>query len=280
MSKAMAAQRSTLQVPGANLYYETRGTGPTLVMMPGGPADASSFDTIADQLAPHYTVVTYDPRDLSRSTVEQPTPVDRIVQAYADDVHHLLGTTAERPAYLFASSGGATIALDLVARYPGQIRRLVAHEPPSPYLLPDPDRERANMLTVADAFHAKGMRAAMDTFVVVARMQGEPPPPQPENPTPEWMEAMGRMQRNMNFFFGPYITAIANFKPDVAAIQQSSDRIVPGLGEESTGQVAHDGALGLASLLGTRPAVFPGAHGGFESHPQEFVTRLRRVFES
>jgi pimeloyl-ACP methyl ester carboxylesterase len=199
---------------------------------------------------------------------------------YADDVHHLLEVTADGPAYLFASSGGATIALDLVARYPGQVRRLVAHEPPSPFLLHDADQERTNMLAVAEAFHSKGMRAAMDTFVVVARMQAEPPPPQPENPTPEWIEAMGRMQRNMSFFFGSYITAIANFRPDIAALQRNSDRVVPGVGEDSVGQVAHDGALGLAKLLGTEPAVFPGAHGGFQTHPQQFVTRLREVFES
>jgi hypothetical protein len=27
----------TLHVPGARLYYEVRGTGPVLLMMPGGP---------------------------------------------------------------------------------------------------------------------------------------------------------------------------------------------------------------------------------------------------
>ena len=30
----------TLKVPGASLYYELRGSGPVLLFMPGGPADA------------------------------------------------------------------------------------------------------------------------------------------------------------------------------------------------------------------------------------------------
>jgi pimeloyl-ACP methyl ester carboxylesterase len=29
----------TLDVPGARLHYETRGSGPTLLLIPGGPMD-------------------------------------------------------------------------------------------------------------------------------------------------------------------------------------------------------------------------------------------------
>jgi len=29
----------TLKVPGATMYYEVRGSGPVIMMMPGGPAD-------------------------------------------------------------------------------------------------------------------------------------------------------------------------------------------------------------------------------------------------
>jgi len=37
--------------------------------------------------------------------------------------------------------------------------------------------------------------------------------------------------------------------------------------------------LGLAKRLGTQAAVFPGAHGGFDSHAAEFAARLREVLE-
>ena len=45
------------------------------------------------------------------------------------------------------------------------------------------------------------------------------------------------------------------------------------------GELAHEGGLGLAKRLGTQAAVFPGAHGGFESHAAEFAARLREVLE-
>src|SRR6266852_6405060 len=137
---SMTAER--LAVPGASLYYEVRGSGPVLLMMPGGPADAGNFRHIAEQLAPNYTVVTYDPRGLSHSTLDGPVRDERIVEIFADDVHRLLTATAKEPAFVFGSSGGAVIGLELVARHPEQVRIFVSHEPPAPALLPDPARER------------------------------------------------------------------------------------------------------------------------------------------
>ena len=49
---------ATLDAPGASLYYEVRGSGPILLMMPGGPADATTFRKIENDLASRYTVVT------------------------------------------------------------------------------------------------------------------------------------------------------------------------------------------------------------------------------
>ena len=38
----------TLQVPGASLYYEVRGSGPVLLMISGGPDDAEWFAPLAN----------------------------------------------------------------------------------------------------------------------------------------------------------------------------------------------------------------------------------------
>jgi pimeloyl-ACP methyl ester carboxylesterase len=42
---------STLAVPGASLYYQVRGAGPTLLLMSGGHGDANSFDGMVATLA-------------------------------------------------------------------------------------------------------------------------------------------------------------------------------------------------------------------------------------
>src|ERR1700687_1311135 len=58
----MGSKSEILKLPGTRLYYEVRGSGPVLLMIPGGPADAGVFAGIASILADRYTGVAYDPR--------------------------------------------------------------------------------------------------------------------------------------------------------------------------------------------------------------------------
>src|SRR4030081_2474696 len=157
MGATSTIKSGTLQVPGANLYYEVRGSGPVLLMMPGGPADATAFRSIAGELPPLHTVVTYDPRGLSRSTLEGPLDEERIVEVFADDVHRLLAAVTKEKADVFASSGGAVIALELAARHPDQLKTVVAHEPPTPMLQPNPAHVRAVMEQITAAYRTEGI---------------------------------------------------------------------------------------------------------------------------
>jgi hypothetical protein len=94
------------------------------------------------------------------------------------------------------------------------------------------------------------------------------------------LEAMANMQRNMDFWFGSgYYGAIGAYEPDFETLRKGSPRIVSAVGDESRGELAHQGGLGLAERLGTEAVVFPGAHGGHGSHPVEFATKLREVLE-
>src|SRR5918995_6449518 len=97
-----------LEVTGATLHYEVRGAGPVLLLIPGGPADAGAFDLIRGELSDRYTVVTYDPRGLSRSPLDG-EPQDVTVATFADDAHRLLAALGTDPAYVLASSGGALV---------------------------------------------------------------------------------------------------------------------------------------------------------------------------
>ncbi|MFK8907538.1 hypothetical protein [Streptomyces sp. YS-3] len=63
---------------------------------------------------------------------------------------------------MFGSSGGAVTGLAPVTRQPGQIRTLVAHEPPLLELLPDAAAQRAATDDIIATFHrerAGGVRA-------------------------------------------------------------------------------------------------------------------------
>ena len=278
MSTPATVKTETLKVPGANIYYEVRGSGPVLLMMPGGPADAGAFRRIAGYLESDYTVVTYDPRGISHSTLDGPLNDERIVQIFADDAYRLLSATSKAPAFVFASSGGAVIALELATRHPEQVRVLVAHEPPSPVLLPDPARARADMEEIVQTYRSAGLGPTMQKFMAQTRIRQAPPPPPSGEPTPEMREGMARMQRNMDFWFRHYFKAIGDYEPDFDALKSGSARIVAGVGKESQGELANEGGLGLAKRLGTEGVVFPGAHGGFDTNAPEFASKLREVF--
>jgi pimeloyl-ACP methyl ester carboxylesterase len=270
----------TLEVPGASIYYEVRGSGPALLMMPGGPADSGAFSNIREHLTPDYTVVTYDPRGISRSPLDGPVASERLVEIFADDVHRLLSAVTKEKASVFASSGGAVIALELAARHPEQIATLVAHEAPAPSLLPDTERRRAEMTDIVETYRSAGVGPAMQKFMAHTGIRSGPPPTPQGEPTPEMLEAMARMQRNMDFWIGgPYFSAIAAYEPDFETLRKGSCRIVSAVGDESRGETANQGGLGLAERLGTEAVIFPGAHGGFDSHAAEFAVKLREVLE-
>jgi pimeloyl-ACP methyl ester carboxylesterase len=133
----------TLDVPGARLYYERRGTGPPLLLI-GSPMDSTGFAGFAGALAGRYTVVTYDPRG-SGSSSRQDTGQGATPKQQAGDVHRLLATLGGQPTDVFGSSGGAVAGLAPVTAHPGQVRALVAHEPPLIELLPDRAQLRAEV---------------------------------------------------------------------------------------------------------------------------------------
>lgn len=282
MAVTTTYSKNTLKVPGAKLYYEVRGSGPVLLMMPGGPADATTFRYIENDLAKKYTVVTYDPRTYSHSQCTEPVDDARMVDIFADDASRLLEQMAgDSKSCVFASSGGAVIALDLIVKHPEQVETAIIHEPPSPSLQPDVEKIRDAMVHVCETCERDGLFPAMQEFMVLVGVQGGPEQPSPgHEPTAEEKEQQALMMGNMQYFFGRYIANIARFEPDIDALKSSQVRIVPAIGAESNdGQLACVGGKYLAKHLDVPVTVFPGDHAGFAGRPVEFAAKLLEVLD-
>jgi pimeloyl-ACP methyl ester carboxylesterase len=267
-------QTQTLDVPGARLYYERRGTGPLLLMI-GSPMDSTGFATLADALAGEYTVVTYDPRglgDSSRDDTGDVTP-----QQQAGDVHHLVSALGGGPADVFGSSGGAVVGLALVTAHPGQVRTLVAHEPPVVELLPDSAQVQAQIQDIYDTYRADGADKAMQKFLAHAGLM---PVAGQQADAPRWQpspQQVARMRASTDHFLAHLLRPTTRYRPDVAALRAAPARIVVAAGATSTGQLANRSAVALAGQLGTPVAEFPGDHGGFLAMPERFGRELARV---
>lgn len=265
----------TLSVPGARLYYERGGTGPLLLLI-GSPMDSTGFTGLAGVLSGRYTVVTYDPRGTGNSTRED-TDQDVTPEMQADDVHRLLAELGGEQADVFGSSGGAVVGLALVTAHPGQVRTLVAHEPPVIELLPDRAQQRAEIADIYDTYRADGPDEAMQKFMVHI---GLGHPAAPDETTARWEpspEQIARMRASTGHFLAHLIRPTTSYRPDIQALREASARIVVGAGTTSRGQLANRTAVALATQLGTPVVEFPGDHGGFATLPEQFGRELDQV---
>jgi pimeloyl-ACP methyl ester carboxylesterase len=270
----------TLKVPGATLYLEVRGSGPVLLCISGGPTDAGMFSDLAERLADRYTVVSYDQRGHSRSELDG-EPEDIPVAVHADDAAAILAAVGNEPAYVYGSSGGGTIGLELVARHPGLVRTLVAHETFLLELLPDAARWQSELDDISETYRAEGVFAAMGKFGAIVEEGGPKYSEEMQQtpPTPEGEEMMRRMGGNFDLFIAHELRLNGAYVPDFDALRNGSTRIVSAAGESSGEQAARRSAVALAERLGIPVTTLPGAHGGWGSDPQDFAERLDEVVQ-
>jgi pimeloyl-ACP methyl ester carboxylesterase len=278
----------TFEVPGAVLTYDIRrsGTGdaPVLLLI-GSPMGAAGFGTLCRYFADR-TVVTYDPRGVERSErtdgAATSTP-----EEHADDLHRLIAALDAGPVDLFATSGGAVNALELVARHPEQVRTLVAHEPPTAAVLPDREVALAANRDIHETYLRSGLGPAMAKFIAISSHKGPITPDHLERPAPD--PAMFGLPTEDDGsrddpLLGQNIVSITHYEPDFESLGAASTRIVLAAGAESEGELANRGAHAVAERLGTTPVTFPGGHAGFlggeygqMGEPEAFAARLREV---
>jgi pimeloyl-ACP methyl ester carboxylesterase/ketosteroid isomerase-like protein len=263
-------------VPGAQIYYEIQGAGPVLLMIPGGPTDAGIFSGIAPLLADRFTAVRYDPRGNSRSVVEG-EPQDQEMDVHGDDAAALLAFFGDEPAFVLGSSGGGQIGLNLVARYPGRVKTLVAHEPPCMRLLRETGEDDKFLNVVQETYRAAGVGAAMQKFAEGAGLGPGRGAERKTPPSPELAEAFARTKGNAEFFIKHGMKPIGSYVPDVSALGKSATRVVVGVGEVSAGTMPYRTAVALAERLGVEPVVFPGGHGGYNDDAEGFAAKLHEV---
>lgn len=281
----------TLEVPGAVLTYDVHGPLPTADGRPpllcvGQPMDARGFGTLVSYL-PDRTVVTYDPRGISRST-RSDGRTDHRPEQQADDLHRLIAELGAGPVDVLGSSGGAVTSLCLVERHPDDVRTLVAHEPPLLSMLPDAEAAAAASARVDAVYQERGWGAGMAMFIALTSWKGEFPADfgqQVLDPAQLGLPTEDDGSRDDPLFSGAS-APIAAYRPDVEALRSASTRVVIAAGIESEGILTWRASEVLAQRLGQELVVFPSNHGGFmgdefgmPGEPEAFAARLREVLD-
>src|SRR3954447_2238510 len=268
-----------LAVPGATLHYEVTGSGPVLLLIPGGGADAGAFSGIVGQLAAEYTVIAYDPRGNSRSRYDGAATDESVEQSALDALALIDTVSGAEAAYVFGTSSGAITGLELITRHPDRVRMLVAHEPPCTEVLPDAADARAFFQEVYDTYRTDGLTAADVIFMMGTGMDDDAMPPM-EDLLPEYRELAERMQANAANFYEHKLLPFTTYEPDLDALKRVADRVVPAAGLESYAHLPGRPIEMIADHLGWPVVMFPGGHGGYASHPAPFATHLAHLLKA
>jgi pimeloyl-ACP methyl ester carboxylesterase len=256
---------------GAELYFERRGSGPALLMISGGGGDCGGYVGVGEQLADTYEVISYDRRACSRSTGSRDH--DMAVAQQTRDAVAVLDAVGVESAMVFGNSGGAIIGLDLAARFPERVERLVAHEPPVIRMLPDAEEWIAFFDEVVALNDSDGPEAATAKFF-------ESVSGLTESHTGRGAEVFERLQRNLHFFYKREMKAFVSFVPDTDAIRAAGMPVVMSVGRESEGYYYARTVPIVAEQLGCPVMEFPGHHTGATDVPEEFAAALREALRT
>jgi pimeloyl-ACP methyl ester carboxylesterase len=108
-----------------SLYYNEKGTGRLLLILPGNTASSSCHDGELDYFGQYYHTVSFDFRGTGKSQRLLSWP-DEWWDKCADDAAALISHLGEQQCIVMGTSGGANIALLLAIKYPEHVSEVIA----------------------------------------------------------------------------------------------------------------------------------------------------------
>jgi pimeloyl-ACP methyl ester carboxylesterase len=268
---------------GDELYYEVRGQGQPLLMIPGGGGDGGSYSLVAKILSREYRVIAYDRRANARSTMNGPQNFE--VSQQSRDAVAVLRAAGETSAFVFGNSSGAVIALDIAKTHPQSVRAIVAHEPPLARMHPNTRKWQRFFAGVYHTAFRYGTTLAMLRFAFGLGLL--------DHSVRQAMKAHKAMRgyreksgnhylsrkMTIDFFLQQELLPITNYLADVETIKKNGVRVFMAAGKRSLHKKRFyaQTAQILAKKLGCELVTFPGHHGSFIDMPDEFAATLRSV---
>jgi pimeloyl-ACP methyl ester carboxylesterase len=120
MSTLQTKSGFVVNTGGAQLYYETAGTGIPFVMIHAGVADSRQWNNEFAFFARNYQVIRYDMRGYGKSE-----PVDGKFN-HMDDLVSVLNTLGlHKPVVIMGCSMGGGLAMDFALTHPSRVTTLI-----------------------------------------------------------------------------------------------------------------------------------------------------------
>jgi pimeloyl-ACP methyl ester carboxylesterase len=271
---------------GDDLYFEVRGHGPAFLLIPGAGGDADLYAAVADLLSDEFKVITYDRRANARSTSNSPQNFE-ISQQSRDAVAAVIHAAGDPSAFIFGSSSGAVIALDMARTQPHAVRVAIAHEPPCARVSPNAakwQRFFANVYRMACRFGPSlaGLRFIFGIQVPVRKLvKGHAQAAVYARAHREFgqQEPRSSSLAAANVLMKLELLPVTNYLPDVQLVQRNGVTIIMAAGKRAQDRKTwlDEVSRVLAERLGCELVTFPGHHGSYTDMPHEWAATLRGV---
>ena len=113
----------SLKLRDGELFYETKGSGPPLVLLHAGIADSRMWEPQFEHFAEHFQMVRCDLRGFGSSLIPDGA------FSYSEDVLALVKALDLAPTWIIGASFGAQVSVDFYLSNPKRVRGLVLVAP-------------------------------------------------------------------------------------------------------------------------------------------------------
>jgi pimeloyl-ACP methyl ester carboxylesterase len=167
------------KIQNREVFYDLRGAGTALVLIPGFASGAWLWNKQAEVLSRKFKVITFDPRGVAGS---QKAPAPLTIASLAKDTAALLDFLQIQKAHLLGTSFGGFIAQEFALEFPERVGKLVLactsyggkrHVPPSMEVLAafastkglnSEERMKENLLMAFNASFVENNSAETEEF--------------------------------------------------------------------------------------------------------------------
>src|SRR6266566_9856701 len=236
-------QKGYASVNGLDLYYEIRGSGEPLVLLPGGFMTIEAMGELVPQLAAARRVIGVELQGHGHTAdIERPLRFEFM----ADDIAALIKHLGLEQADIFGFSLGGGVALQTAIRHPEVVRKLVVVSAPSKR-----DGWYPEVLVGMASMNAEAAEAMVGSPMHQAYVSVAPKPE-------DWSALVARLGQLLRQDYD-WSTAVASIKAPTLIVVGDADSVRPAHAVELFGLLGGgkvDGELGNREIA--QFAVLPG----------------------
>jgi pimeloyl-ACP methyl ester carboxylesterase len=259
---------ASVENEGCKLLYWYQGTGPLITFIPGGNGHGLQYNDLMTLMAPTFTCLTFDRRQMSQSQVEKSKPLSHPQQAR--DVAAIIKAAGFSKSIIFGSSLGGVIAFQFGIDFPEVVDRMVCHEAPTASLVPNATEIYDALYLCEQLYRTAGLEDAQKEFRKMFKgFDDADLPPSTNRSDP----------RNEPSFWEYEFWTASMYTPDLRKLVKNKTRVAVMAGERSGDDWFSVATKEQAKILGCERCLVPGHHGGFEAETDLFLPHLLSLLE-